>query len=98
MSMNEISNNKEYALCWIANQKIVPGMRSYHTLHKAVLMDLAKPKKHRVLNARMFGEGKGGGIRIKGSNLKTFIGLQEKRISKLDHEKNTRQNKTPVGA
>lgn len=69
----QINKNEYYSLTQIAKAQIVPGIKSYPTLHAEVLRDAAKPAKDRVLNALIMGHGRGTIIRIKGENLLKYI-------------------------
>lgn len=69
----QIDNNKVYSLSEIIRLQLVPGIKSYPTLHAEVLRDAARPPKQRVLDATILGEGKARVIRVKGENLKAYI-------------------------
>ena len=65
----QIDTEKVYSLSEIAKLKLVPGIKSYQTLHAEVLRDAAKPQKQRTLDATIIGEGRARVIRIKGENI-----------------------------
>jgi len=71
--MQHIENDKYYSLSEVVRLQVVPGIKSYPTLHNEVLRDNAKPASKRTLDALIIGEGRGRTIRIKGSNLKKYI-------------------------
>lgn len=68
-----IEDNKQYSLTELVKNRLFGNIKSYHTAHKVVLEDLAKPKKDRTLDALVIGEGRAKTIRIKGSNLKKYL-------------------------
>lgn len=73
MQTTTIEKNRIYSLSEIVRLQLVPGIKSYPTLHAEVLRDAAKPPKQRVLDAMIMGEGKARVIRIKGENLAHYV-------------------------
>lgn len=71
--MQTIDNTKVYSLSEIVRLQLVPGIKSYPTLHAEVLRDAAKPTKERLLNATIIGEGRARVIRIEGKNLARYV-------------------------
>ena len=69
----EIEQTKIYSLSEIVKKQLVPGIKSYPTLHAEVLRDAARPVKDRVLNATIIGEGRARVIRIAGKNLQVYV-------------------------
>ena len=69
----QIELTKDYSLSEIVKKQLVPGIKSYPTLHNEVLRDAAKPATQRVLDATIIGEGRARVIRIKGKNLKAYV-------------------------
>lgn len=69
----QIDTERTYSLSEIVKLGLVPGIKSYPTLHAEVLRDAAKPPKQRVLDATIIGEGRARVIRIKGENLQNYV-------------------------
>ena len=69
----QIEIEKIYSLSEIVKKQLVPGIKSYPTLHGEVLRDAAKPQKQRILDATIIGEGRARVIRIEGKNLKAYV-------------------------
>ena len=69
----EIETNKVYSLSEIVKKQLVPGIKSYPTLHSEVLRDAAKPVTKQILNATIIGEGRARVIRIVGKNLQAYV-------------------------
>lgn len=76
--MQTIDNKKVYSLSEIVRLQLVPGIKSYPTLHAEVLRDAAKPVKERLLNATIIGEGRARVIRIEGKNLAKYVDFRSK--------------------
>lgn len=74
----QIDPNKVYSLSEIVKKQLVPGIKSYPTLHSEVLRDAAKPPKQRVLDATIIGDGRARVIRIEGSKLQTYVDQRAK--------------------
>lgn len=72
----QIEPKKVYSLSEIIRLKLVPGIKSYPTLHNEVLRDAAKPATQRVLDATILGEGRARVIRITGKNLQNYVDLR----------------------
>lgn len=81
-ALNKVDENKVYSLTEIVRKGLIPFIKSYQTANKEVLMDIARPKKERLLNANIIGEGRARTIRISGQDLIKYLEANKDKLEK----------------
>lgn len=71
--MKEIQQNKWYSLAEMVENKLFPWIKSYQAYRNIILGDKMLPKNQRKLDAVILGEGRAKIIRIKGSNIISYL-------------------------
>lgn len=72
-----IQKDKVYSVNEVVKSGLIPKWRNNITAVKACYEDLVKPKKDRLLDAEIRGEGTKKRIYIKGANLAKYAAAQD---------------------